>query len=274
MSNIQAEAVTFDLWQTLIQDNRDLRRTRTMRRLEGAQAILNEAGYSYSLDFLQEAYRRCFRKCNEIHAIEKDVTFTKQVSMFINEIDNQLGESLGARYQKQILECYADAFFEFPAPPDPSAYDTIRKMAQMGYRIGLISNTGQTPGYLFRIYLKQLDMLKFFDVLTFSDEVELTKPSIEIFKMTLKSLGTTPEKSIHVGDHLKNDVIGANLAGMSTVHLVHPDRKFAPPIQHTTITNEQISTKLSGEAQNEEELAAKPNIEIENLHELPNILGR
>ena len=54
MSNIQAEAVTFDLWQTLIQDNRDLRRTRTMRRLEGTQVILNEAGYSYSLDFYKK----------------------------------------------------------------------------------------------------------------------------------------------------------------------------------------------------------------------------
>ena len=273
MSNIQAEAVTFDLWQTLIQDNRDLRRTRTMRRLEEAQVILNEAGYSYSLDLLQEAYRRCFRKCNEIHAIEKDVTFTKQVEMFIHEIDEGLHESLDERYQKQILDCYAEAFFDFPAPPDPSAYNTIRKVAQMGYRIGLISNTGQTPGYLFRIYLKQLDMLKFFDVLTFSDEVELTKPSVEIFKMTLKSLGTTPEKSIHVGDHLKNDVIGANLAGMVTVHLV-PKAEAPPPHHGTAVPNEQTSTKSSADALNEKEESAKPDIEIEKLYDLPHILGR
>ena len=272
MRNIQA--VTFDLWQTLIQDNRDLRRARTLRRLEAVQVILKDADYSYTLDSLQEAYRRCFRTCNEIHAREKDVTFNKQVDMFIHEIDDHLSESLDIQYKQQILDCYAEAFFDFPAPPDPSAYLTIKRVAEMGYRIGLISNTGQTPGYLFRRYLKQLDMLEFFDVLTFSDEVELTKPSIEIFHMTLKSLGTTPDRSIHVGDHLKNDVIGANLAGMVTVHLIQREVSSAPLNDSTALPSQQILTSSSSDIIYDKEAAARPNMEIEKLYELPNVLNR
>jgi putative hydrolase of the HAD superfamily len=89
----------------------------------------------------------------------------------------------------------------------------------MGYRVALISNTGMTPGRLFRRYLAQQGILDFFHVLTFSDEVKLCKPSTEMFHMTLQELGTTPDKTVHLGDHIQNDVLGANRAGMTSVLL-------------------------------------------------------
>ena len=60
-------------------------------------------------------------------------------------------------------------------------------------------------------------MLDFFQTLTFSDEVKVAKPGSEIFKMTLKELGATPDQAIHVGDHVINDVVGAKRCGMKTV---------------------------------------------------------
>jgi FMN phosphatase YigB (HAD superfamily) len=54
-------------------------------------------------------------------------------------------------------------------------------------------------------------------VLTFSDEVKLAKPSNQIFEMTLTELGVTPGQSIHIGDHVKNDVVGAKQIGMKTI---------------------------------------------------------
>ena len=76
-----------------------------------------------------------------------------------------------------------------------------------------------TPGRLFRRYLKNHNILDFFQVLTFSDEVLLCKPSTEIFHMTLKGLSCATHASIHVGDHILNDVYGANKAGLKTVLL-------------------------------------------------------
>ena len=35
--------------------------------------------------------------------------------------------------------------------------------------------------------------------------------------MTLRALGAAPEQGIHVGDHVKNDVAGANRCGLKTV---------------------------------------------------------
>ncbi len=87
----------------------------------------------------------------------------------------------------------------------------------MGLKIGLISNTGMTPGTAFRRFLDQHKLLHFFDTLTFSDEVKLAKPSDQIFRVTVDSLDTTPEQTVHVGDHVINDVQGAKQVGMRTV---------------------------------------------------------
>ena len=74
-----------------------------------------------------------------------------------------------------------------------------------------------TPGSTFRSYMAERGLLDYFHTLTFSDEVKLAKPSSEIFMMTLRSLGTTPEQTIHVGDHVINDVVGAKRCGLKTV---------------------------------------------------------
>lgn len=213
------EAVTFDLWQTLILDDRELGRARTRRRLEGALEALADAGYDFSFEQLQEAYRTCFRACRVIHADEKDVTFDEQVGMFIDNIDENLSQRLDEQVVERITYWYAEAFFEFPPPVAPEAYSVLEEVRRMGYLVGLISNTGMTPGRLFRRYLAQHDLLDFFHVLTFSDEVKLCKPSTEMFHITLKELGTTPDKALHLGDHIQNDVLGANRAGMKSVLL-------------------------------------------------------
>ena len=73
------------------------------------------------------------------------------------------------------------------------------------------------PGFTFRSYMEERGLLSYFHTLTFSDEVKLAKPSGEIFRLTLESLGATPEQTIHVGDHVLNDVVGAKRFGMKTV---------------------------------------------------------
>lgn len=239
------EAITFDLWQTLIMDERELGRARTLRRLEGAQEALHGAGYDFSIEHLRDAYRRCFRACREVHAQEKDVTFDEQVNIFIGNIDEGLHSRLDGSVVERISYWYAEAFFDFPPPVVPDAYEVLVEVQRMGYRLGMISNTGMTPGRLFRRYLAQLHILDFFQALTFSDEVRLCKPSPEMFHMTLKALGTSPEKALHVGDHIQNDIFGGNRAGMQTV--------------------------LLGTAEGQEQVAI-PSLQINTLRELPQAL--
>ena len=210
-------AVTFDLWQTLLLDNRELGRARAQIRLEGAQTALAGFGESYDLERIREAYRACYQECRRIREALLDVSFRDQVEIFINNIDDELVQRLDEETIQEILRTYADSFFVHPPVPHTDAQSVLRDVKAMGLGIGLISNTGMTPGEAFRKFLDQQGMLKYFDVLTFSDEVKISKPSDEIFLMTLDELGATPAQTVHVGDHVKNDVVGANRCGLNTV---------------------------------------------------------
>jgi len=210
-------AVTFDLWQTLLLDNRELGRARAQVRLEGTAEALRKIGEVYSIDHIREAYRACYRQCHQIREQNLDVSFLEQVELFINNISPGLVSRLNEPTVQEICNAYADSFFVHPPVPHPDAVAVLRGVKGLGLRIGLISNTGMTPGVTFRRFLDQKGMLEYFDALTFSDEVKLAKPSDEIFWLTLKALGATPAQSVHVGDHVLNDVVGAKRCGLRTV---------------------------------------------------------
>ena len=121
---------------------------------------------------------------------------------------------------EDIVRVYADSFLVRPPAAHVDALTVLRDLRAMGFRMGLISNTGMTPGATFRTFLEQEGMLEYFDALTFSDEVRLAKPSNEIFLMTLRVMGATPAQTVHVGDHVVNDVVGAKRCGLKTVWIM------------------------------------------------------
>lgn len=215
MSDITA--VTFDLWQTLLLDNRDLGRARTQVRLEGTQQELIQVGEEYDIEHIREAYRACYRQCRRVRDTGLDLTFREQVELFINLISPDLTSRLTEQVVLNILRVYSDSFFVHPPNPHTDIRSVLQGVRDMGLKIGLISNTGMTPGVAFRRFLDQHRVLHFFDTLTFSDEVKLSKPVAEIFALTLRSLGSTPDGTIHVGDHVQNDVVGAKQSGLKTV---------------------------------------------------------
>jgi putative hydrolase of the HAD superfamily len=201
----------------LLLDDRDLGQARALIRLEGAQNAIASFGESYDLEHIREAYRACYRECRRIREEFLDVSFREQVEIFINNIDNRLVERLDEETILEVVRTYADSFWVHPPVPHTDAQAVLRDVKDMGLGIGLISNTGMTPGETFRQYMDQKGLLKYFDVLTFSDEVKISKPAEGIFHMTLSSLGATPAQTVHVGDHVKNDVVGANRCGLKTV---------------------------------------------------------
>ena len=210
-------AVTFDLWQTLILDNRELGLQRAQVRLDGARDLLAEQGIQHDPDHIREAYRGCYRACRAVRNNNADVSFREQVEIFVNLIEDGLVGRLPEPTLAEIERVYAESFFDYPPRFHEATQETLATVSGMGLRIGLISNTGMTPGYTFRQFLEQHGLAQYFQTMTFSDEVLLAKPSDEIFMMTMEALDSKPESTIHVGDHVSNDVVGANRVGMKSV---------------------------------------------------------
>ena len=227
--------VIFDLWQTLILDQRELGLARTQIRLEGTRDALARIGEDHDLEHIQEAYRSCYEQCQQIREKGLDISFREQVGIFINYISTGLTDRLDRDTTEEIARVYADSFLAHPPTVHVDALAVLRNLKSMGLRLALISNTGMTPGATFRDFMDTQGMLSYFDALTFSDEVKLSKPSKEIFLMTLRSMGATPAQAVHVGDDLVKDVVGANRSGLKSVWITgfydgeHPTGPEAEP---------------------------------------------
>ena len=209
--------VTFDLWQTLLLDRPEVGRNRGQARLSGTRDALLKAGESFDLDTISEAYRECIQRCQQIREGMLDISFSEQVAIFVNAISPGLAGRIGESTFQEVVRAYSDPFFEYPASPHPDGVSVLREVRSLGLKLGLVSNTGMTPGTSFRRFLTEHGMMEYFEELTFSDEVGIAKPSHQIFAITLDKLGAVPSQAIHVGDHLFNDVAAAKEFGMKTV---------------------------------------------------------
>lgn len=209
--------VTFDLWQTLLLDRPEVGRERTAARLRQTRAALLRAGLDYSESQIEDAYRECIQRCQQIREGMQDISFRRQVEIFVEAISPGLAERIPESAFREVSTAYSDCFFDYPALPHPKAVEVLQGIQEMGLKLGLISNTGMTPGVSFRRFLAQHEMLHYFEALSFSDEFGVAKPSGQIFAQTLQALGATPEQSIHVGDHIFNDVAAARRCGIKTV---------------------------------------------------------
>jgi FMN phosphatase YigB (HAD superfamily) len=87
-----------------------------------------------------------------------------------------------------------------------------------GSRIGLICNTGITPGNALRRVLEDGGLAGYFHTMIFSNEVGIRKPDPEIFHLAADRLGVKASQIVHVGDNLKADVWGAKNAGFRTIY--------------------------------------------------------
>lgn len=211
------DAVTFDLWQTLLLEDRELGLKRAQLRIDGAYEALRDAGWEFSTEHLWEAYRSCALACNATRAQGDDISFAEQIDIFIERIGPGLYGELSRETVQRIGVAYDRAFWGYPPSLHPQAAATLGRLKEMGYSLGLISNTGMTPGATFREYMEQLGILGYFDALVFSDEVRLAKPSQKIFRLTLEALEASTGRAVHVGDDRTNDVAGAKLAGLKAI---------------------------------------------------------
>ena len=213
------QVVTLDLWQTLIIDKREWGLERARLRVEGAVEALRDAGEPVTQEQAWEAYRSCYRACKAVRQEGRDVSFKEQVQIFVRDISQGLLDRISRDTFARILNRYADSFFESPPAMAQGVPGVLQTIKERGYRLGMISNTGMTPGRLFRAYLEGLNIIHYFDHLNFSDEVLLSKPASAMFLHTLAGMGCLAYQTVHVGDHLLNDIVGAQGVGMRTIWL-------------------------------------------------------
>jgi putative hydrolase of the HAD superfamily len=99
--------------------------------------------------------------------------------------------------------------------PDPTAAEVFAKLKNLGYRLGVISNS---DGSIERS-MNKFGFTPFFDCMIDSHVVGVEKPDPRIFELALQQLALPAERCVYVGDNYDRDVVGARNAGMMPILL-------------------------------------------------------
>ncbi|MEM3578397.1 MAG: HAD-IA family hydrolase [Candidatus Bathyarchaeia archaeon] len=135
--------------------------------------------------------------------------------------------------------------------------------------VGVICNTGLTPGFGLRRFLEKEGVAKYFDVMIFSEEVGVRKPDPRIFHLVSEKLKVKPCEVVHLGDNLSSDVWGAKNAGFKAIHfLCEVGRDRMAESDPTSLVS--LSRKL--DSLKEEDIV--PNATISSLTMLKKVIAK
>ena len=212
-------AVTFDLWDTIIDDESDeLKRSQKGLRSKPDERhhlvleALNKHKPISSAD-LAVGYgvvNAAFVKCWKGHSITW--TAKERLSVLLLGLDRTL-----PLVELDAL-AHAQERLELDVPPNPieGAKETLAELASR-YKLCVISDTVITSGTGLREWLEMHEMKQFFSGFSFSDEVGNSKPHRAMFASAASQLGTEFSQMVHIGDRDHNDIKGPQALGMKGV---------------------------------------------------------
>jgi putative hydrolase of the HAD superfamily len=214
------QAVTFDFWQTLMADTPENLTRATALRIEGVNTVLARSGQPVKTEGLKAAYEACGHRLRRIWQEHRDLPYREQVAIFLEAVAPGLAGRLAPEIFEEVVQAYITPVLSSPPAPSPGAVEAVNALANQGFVLCVVSNTGRTPGVMLRQVLARYGLLERFCVMSFSDEVGLRKPRPEIFRLTLARAGLDPARAVHVGDTPEADIAGARAAGMRAIHFV------------------------------------------------------
>jgi putative hydrolase of the HAD superfamily len=121
--------------------------------------------------------------------------------------------------------------------PFPDAEFVLRTLRNSGLRTGVLTNSSM-PSWMREIELRAFGLLDLLDVCMTAGDAGRLKPHPDPFRLVAERLGATVQETVFVGDRLRDDVAGAQAAGMLTVWVRRPSSMDADEIiPHATIDN-------------------------------------
>ncbi len=140
---------------------------------------------------------------------QTNITFDKLYKMIVEAYKNNLN---GFKY---IVKKFNASKPKWNTELEELYDDTITVLEELHkkYKIGIIAN--QALGLEER--LEKLGILKYIDLLVYSEKEGYSKPEAKLFEIALKRSGCIIEESFMIGDRIDNDIIPAKQLGMKTI---------------------------------------------------------
>jgi HAD superfamily hydrolase (TIGR01509 family) len=145
-------------------------------------------------------------------------------------------ERAGMRLPEDLLHEILDAeqrCWDHAVKVDRHALDILRWLGATGVRRGVCSNAPFPPEMMHR-QVRSNGLAGLVDAVVFSSEVGRRKPAPEVYQAALDAIATRPERTLFVGDRVREDYEGPMALGMRAVIVTaHADEQ--PPAGVPTI---------------------------------------
>lgn len=205
--------ITFDFWNTLFVDR--------------GEEIRNEMRKEFAFDRLQkhkpDLTREEINAAFEVAKINFELQWQRYTSSnmtdYVRVVCGELGIQIELKDEKGIVEFFETVLLKHQPLLIPKAGDAVRQ-AKTQLKVGLISDTGYSPGTTLRKILGSNGIESCFDSFSFSNETGYLKPRIETFLRILHDLNIRPEESVHIGDLEHTDIAGAKRLGMKAIKFI------------------------------------------------------
>jgi putative hydrolase of the HAD superfamily len=195
-------AVVFDLDDTLL-DTTGLE----AEMLVGLCAAVNEELPGVELDHLRERYRDGRDQLYE-RVLSGDIDIATYRRLHLIAVCEPWGEPSEALQETAVRlrdeQLGRSRYVEH-------AIELLRDLRQAGVTTGLLTNG---PSWMQRRKVELLGLEEHLDAIGISEELGASKPDPAAFGATLELMGSAPDDTVMVGDHLDWDVRGALTAGM------------------------------------------------------------
>ena len=212
------KAVTFDLWETLLFEKNGWNLRRTDARCENLAKTLDKFGVKISVKQLALAFRKMTPWLESVWEMNCEVTHLDQIRFIIKTASKGL-VTVKEEWIEDLSSAYVSPLFEVAPYLNPDTPRVLKWLKDRNKLVGLICNTGLTPGYGLRMFLRREGIAKYFNLMLFSDKAGIRKPDPRIFQIVTQRLKVKPCDIVHIGDNLKSDVWGAKNAGFKAIYL-------------------------------------------------------
>ena len=178
-------------------------------RVSSLTSVLVEQGLDLDSGVFKSRFRekrRQLRELSQQDLIERDLL------QGLHNTLNDLGYTgIEGEVEKRAVEAFA-ASEKACLRSYPDAVETLDRLTEQGYRLGVISNV-MTDGWV-QHGIDRLGFRSRLDFVFTSPAVGILKPHPRIFQQALARWNFRPSQVVMIGDNLSADILGAQRAGM------------------------------------------------------------
>lgn len=204
------QAILFDFWQTLFHDSRERETFGARKELISDFLEANGFGNNYDVDAAFEVIRPRFWEV--YHDEQRTPLLTERLSWLMEQLDVAISQ----KQLEELAQQFGEIGIMLNPRPTANAVEIVSQLSAR-FSLGIVSDTGFTPGRVLRRHLERHGILQHFTAFSFSDETGRAKPHPHQFLNALEQLGVEPENAIHCGDLPAHDIRGANQLGITSV---------------------------------------------------------